>query len=156
MNRDYVICYKYAMTVVDAMSVQVVSVRPDDRVQLAIARMIEEEVGSVAVCEEHRLVGIFTERDVLRLASEGNHFGEVRVGDVMTRRIYAVEPDDDILAAAQLMQEKRIRHVPVVQGDNVLGILGVREVMRTLVERLWSRRDPAARETARELMRRGA
>jgi CBS domain-containing protein len=156
LNRDYVICYKYAMTVVDAMSVQVVSVRPDDRVQVAIARMIEEEVGSVAVCEEHRLVGIFTERDVLRLASEGNHFGEVRVGDVMTRRIYAVEPDDDILAAAQLMQEKRIRHVPVVQGDNVLGILGVREVMRTLVERLWSRRDPAARETARDLMRRGA
>jgi CBS domain-containing protein len=156
LNRDYVICYKYAMTVVDAMSVQVVSVRPDDRVQLAIARMIEEEVGSVAVCEGHRLVGIFTERDVLRLASEGNHFGEVRVGDVMTRRIYAVEPDDDILAAAQLMQEKRIRHVPVVLGENVLGILGVREVMRTLVERLWSRRDPAARETARDLMRRGA
>jgi CBS domain-containing protein len=156
LNRDYVICYKYAMTVVDAMSVQVVSVRPDDRVQVAIARMIEEEVGSVAVCEEHRLVGIFTERDVLRLAGDGRDFHEVRVGDVMTRRIYAVEPDDDILAAAQLMQEKRIRHVPVVQGDNVLGILGVREVMRTLVERLWSRRDPAARETARDLLRRGA
>jgi CBS domain-containing protein len=144
------------MTVVDAMSAQVVSVRPDDRVQLAIARMLEEEVGSVAVCEDHRLVGIFTERDVLRLASEGSRFGDVIVGDVMTRRIYAVEPDDDVLAAAQLMQEKRIRHVPVVQGEHVLGILGVREVMRTLVERLWSRRDPAARETARDLLRRGA
>jgi CBS domain-containing protein len=144
------------MTVVDAMSAQVVSVRPDDRVQLAIARMLEEEVGSVAVCEDHRLVGIFTERDVLRLASEGSRFGDVIVGDVMTRRIYAVEPDDDVLAAAQLMQEKRIRHVPVVQGELVLGILGVREVMRTLVERLWSRRDPAARETARDLLRRGA
>jgi CBS domain-containing protein len=144
------------MTVVDAMSAQVVSVRPDDRVQLAIARMLEEEVGSVAVCEDHRLVGIFTERDVLRLASEGSRFGDVIVGDVMTRRIYAVEPDDDVRAAAQLMQEKRIRHVPVVQGEHVLGILGVREVMRTLVERLWSRRDPAARETARDLLRRGA
>ena len=143
------------MTVVDAMSARVVSVSPDDSVQLAIARMLEEEVGSVAVCEDHRLVGIFTERDVLRLASGGGSFGEVRVGDVMTRRIFAVEPDDDVLAAAQLMQEKRIRHVPVVQGENVLGILGVREVMRTLVERLWSRRDPAARETARDLMRRG-
>jgi signal-transduction protein with cAMP-binding, CBS, and nucleotidyltransferase domain len=50
----------------------------------------------------------------------------------------------------------RIRHVPVVLGEHVLGILGAREVMRTLVERLWSRRDPAARETARDLLRRGA
>ena len=138
------------------MSVQVVSVRPEDRVQVAIGRMLEEEIGSVAVCEGSRIVGIFTERDVLRLAGAGGHFGEFLVGDVMTRRIYSVEPDDDVLAAAQLMQEKRIRHVPVVQGDNVLGILGVREVMRTLVERLWSQRDPAARETARELLRRGA
>jgi CBS domain-containing protein len=145
-----------AMSVVDAMSARVVSVQPDERVQVAIARMIEEGIGSVAVCEGQRLVGIFTERDVLRLASEGNHFGDVLVGDVMTRRIFSVEAEDDVLAAAQLMQEKRIRHVPVMQGENVLGILGVREVMRTLVERLWSRRDPDARATARELMRRGS
>jgi CBS domain-containing protein len=143
------------MSVVDAMSARVVSVGPGDRVQVAIARMIEEETGSVAVCEDQRLVGIFTERDVLRLAGEGNHFGDVLVGDVMTRRIYSVEAEDDVLAAAQLMQEKKIRHIPVMQGENVLGIIGVREVMRTLVERLWSRRDPDARATARELMRRG-
>jgi CBS domain-containing protein len=143
------------MSVVDAMSARVVSVGPYDRVQVAIARMIEEETGSVAVCEDQRLVGIFTERDVLRLAGEGSHFGDVLVGDVMTRRIYSVEAEDDILAAAQLMQEKKIRHVPVMQGENVLGIIGVREVMRTLVERLWSRRDPDAHATARELMRRG-
>lgn len=144
-----------SMSVVDAMSARVVSVGPGDRVQVAIARMIEEETGSVAVCEDQRLVGIFTERDVLRLAGEGNHFGDVLVGDVMTRRIYSVEAEDDVLAAAQLMQEKKIRHIPVMQGENVLGIIGVREVMRTLVERLWSRRDPDARATARELMRRG-
>jgi predicted transcriptional regulator len=77
------------------------------------------------------------------------------VGVAMTRKLYVVEPDDDLLAVAHLMQEKRIRHVPVVQGENLLGILGIREVLRILLERVWSDQDPAARETARELLSRG-
>jgi predicted transcriptional regulator len=143
------------MAAIDAMSSRVVIVRPDDEVGVAIARMLEENVGSVAVVEEHRIVGIFTERDVLRLAGDGRDFHDVRVGDVMTRKLYVVEPDDDLLAVAHLMQEKRVRHVPVVQGENLLGILGIREVLRILLERVWSDQDPDARETARELLSRG-
>jgi CBS domain-containing protein len=142
------------MAAADAMTSRVVSVSPEDQVQLAIARMLEENVGSVAVCEDNRLVGIFTERDVLRLAGEGRYFGEVRVGDVMTRRLFVAEPDDDLAQIAQVMQEHRIRHMPVVQGGNLLGILGIREVLRTLLERIWSSQDAGARETARELLRR--
>jgi CBS domain-containing protein len=137
------------------MSLRVVKVAPPDPVRLAIARMLEEGIGSVAVCEGERLVGIFTERDVLRLAGEGPEFAEVRVGDVMTRRLVTISPDDDVLAAAQLMSERRIRHLPVVQGENLLGIVGIREVMRTLVERLWRTQDPEARERARDLLSRG-
>src|ERR671937_940898 len=143
------------MAVADVMSLRVVKVAPDDPVRIAVARMLEENIGSVAVCEGQRLVGIFTERDVLRLAGEGPDFADVRVGDVMTRRLVIVSPDDDILAAAQLMSERRIRHLPVVQGENLLGIVGIREVMRTLVERLWRTQDPEARERARELLSRG-
>ena len=65
------------------MTARVVSVRPDDSVQVAIGRMMEEHVGSVAVCDQSSLVGIFTERDVLRLASEGTAFSEVRVGELL-------------------------------------------------------------------------
>jgi CBS domain-containing protein len=144
------------MAAVDAMSVRVVSVQPEDEVRVAIARMLEENVGSVAVRDAERIVGIFTERDVLRLAGEGRDFHEIRVADVMTRKLYVCEPDDDLLAVAQLMQEKRIRHVPVVQGENLLGILGIREVLRTLLERVWSSQDAEARDTARGLLRRGA
>jgi CBS domain-containing protein len=142
------------MSAIDAMTSRVVSVRPDDEVRVAIARMLEENVGSVAVCESERLVGIFTERDVLRLAGEGRDFHAVRVGDVMTRRLFVAEPDDDLASIAHLMQEKRIRHVPVVQGENLLGILGIREVLRNLLERVWSRQDADARETARTLLSR--
>ena len=49
--------------------------------------MIEENVGAVAVCEGHKLVGIFTERDVLRLAGQGSQFGEIKMRDVMTTRV---------------------------------------------------------------------
>jgi CBS domain-containing protein len=140
------------MAVADVMAFRVVTVSPDDKVQVAIARMLEENVGSVAVCEGERLAGIFTERDVLRLAGEGPDFAEVRVGDVMTTQLVTLAPDDDILDAARLMGERKIRHLPVLEGENLLGVVGIREVVRALVERLWRTHDEEARERARELL----
>jgi CBS domain-containing protein len=140
------------MAVADVMAFRVVTVAPDDPVRIAIARMLEENVGSVAVCEGERLVGIFTERDVLRLAGEGPGFAEVHVGDVMTRQPVTLAPGDDILDAARLMGERKIRHLPVLEGENLLGMVGIREVVRALVERLWRTHDPEARERARELL----
>ena len=136
------------------MSVRLVSVEPDETVSVAVARMNEENVGSVAVCDGPTLVGIFTERDLVRLAGEGNHFADVRISEVMTRRPVTVTPDDDILSAAQLMGERRIRHLPVVQDGLLLGVIGIRDVMGSLVEKVWRDRDGHARETARELLRR--
>ncbi len=142
------------MPIIDAMNLRVVSVQPEETVQIAIARMLEENVGSIAVCAGQRLVGIFTERDVLRLAGQGAPLHELKVRDVMTRAPLTVSPDDDVLAAARLMGERKIRHLPVVQGENLLGIIGIRDVMRMLVERLWQAHDVEARETARELLSR--
>jgi CBS domain-containing protein len=142
------------MAVADVMAFRVVTVSPEDPVSVAIARMLEENVGSVGVCEGERLVGIFTERDVLRLAGEGPDFSEVSVGDVMTRQLVTLSPGDDILDAARLMGERKIRHLPVLEGENLLGIVGIREVVRALVERLWRTHDEEARERARELLSR--
>jgi CBS domain-containing protein len=140
--------------IADVMNLRIVSVTPDETVSVAIARMLEENMGSVAVCEGHELRGIFTERDVLRLAGEGPSFAEIRVGDVMTRALVTIAPDDDALAAARLMGERKIRHLPVVQDGMLLGVVGIRDVLRSLVELLWRDRDAEARETARELLRR--
>jgi CBS domain-containing protein len=140
--------------IADVMNLRILSVRPDETVSVAIARMLEENMGSVAVCEGHELRGIFTERDVLRLAGEGPGFAEIKVGDVMTRALVTIAPDDDALAAAKLMGERQIRHLPVVQDGMLLGVVGIRDVLRSLVELLWRDRDAEARETARELLRR--
>jgi CBS domain-containing protein len=142
------------MAIGDVMRTRVVSVEPGDSARLAVLRMLEEQVGSVAVCEEGRLVGIFTERDVLTLAGDGTDLDAVRVGDVMTRQPVTVDADVEILDAARLMGERRIRHVPVVQGEHLLGMIGIRDVLGSLVERAWQTHDPAAHDTARALFRR--
>ena len=141
------------MAVGDAMSVRVVSVTPKASVQEAITRMLEEGIGAVAVCDGPRLVGIFTERDVLRCAGEGSMFGEVAVEDVMTRRPFTASPGDDLLEAAELMAAKRIRHLPVCEGEFLIGMIGIRDLMGRLVEEA-ARQDLRAHETARTLLAR--
>ena len=136
----------------DVMAFRVVTVSPDDPVQVAITRMLEETVGSVGVCEGER-----AGRDLHRARRpaarrRGANFAEVKVGDVMTRQLVTLAPDDDILDAARLMGERKIRHLPVLEGENLLGMVGIREVIRALVERLWRTHDPEARDRARELL----
>ena len=135
------------------MRTRVVSVNTDDSGRLAVLRMLEEGVGAVAVCEEGRLVGIFTERDVLALSGNGTDLDAVRVGDVMTRDPFTVDARVAVLDAARLMGEKKIRHLPVVEGEHLLGMVGIRDVLGSLVERLWQTHDTAAHETARALFK---
>jgi len=136
------------------MRSRLVAVAPDATGRAAIRRMAEADVGSVVVCDASRLVGIFTERDVLRLAGEGVDLDATRVADVMTRDVATVTPDTGLLAAARLMGERRIRHLPVVEGENVLGVVGIRDILGALTERLWRTRDEDARETVHELLSR--
>ena len=141
------------MAIGDVMRTRVVTVSSGDSARLAVLRMLEEGVGSVAVCEDGRLVGIFTERDVLGLAGQGTDLDAVRIGDVMTRDPLTVDVGVAVLDAARLMGERKIRHLPVVEGDHLLGIVGIRDVLGSLVERLWQSRDSAAHDTARSLFK---
>jgi CBS domain-containing protein len=141
------------MPVVDVMTTRLVSVAPEDSAADAIRRMVVENVGSAVVLDGSRLVGIFTERDVLRLAADGTDFPATRVADVMTPSPRTIGPDDDIVAASQVMAEARVRHVPVAVGDQVLGMVGIRDVVRVLLERAYQRHDDDAHATARDLLR---
>jgi CBS domain-containing protein len=144
------------MLVGNAMNVRVVTVGPEETVQVAIGRMMEENIGAVVVVEGPRLAGIFTERDVLRMAAEGRDFNEVRMADVMTRSPLTVEPDVHILDAARMMGERGVRHLPVVEGENLHGVIGIRDLLRSLVERVWRDHDQGAHDTAQSLLGRAA
>jgi CBS domain-containing protein len=140
--------------IADVMNLRVVSVAPSDTVQEAIARMLAANVGAVAVCNGTRLVGIFTERDVLRLVGAESSLRDTPIEDVMTKAPLTVSGDADILDAARLMGERQIRHLPVVEGENLLGVVGIRDVLGALAERLWRAHDEQARETVHELLAR--
>jgi CBS domain-containing protein len=142
------------MAIADVMRLSVVSVEPDATVAAAIERMLAANVGAVAVCEGARLVGIFSERDVLRLAGRDESFTALPIRDVMTTKLVTVSPDVDVPEAARLMGERQIRHLPVVEGEHLLGIVSIREVLRVLVERLWREHDAEARTMAAGLLER--
>ncbi|MGH2971383.1 MAG: CBS domain-containing protein [Gaiellaceae bacterium] len=134
------------------MRVKLVTARPDQTAAEAIRTMLDAGVGSVLVVDGPGLVGIFTERDVLRLAGIGASFGTVLLRDVMTPSPLSVTSDVSILDAAQMMGERNLRHLPVVEGGNLVGVVSIRDVLAFLAERLWAERDEAARDTARALL----
>lgn len=131
------------------------SVKPTTSVAETIRLMLERRVGAVAVVDaEHKVAGIFTERDVLRLAGEGADFESIPLRDVMTASLATISADDGIHEAAQLMKEKRLRHLPVTEDGNLVGIVSIRDVLAYLAERLWSEQDESAHDTARALLER--
>ena len=140
------------MPLADIMTTRLVNAAPGETVREAVRRMSDAGVGSVAVCEGSRLVGILTERDVLGLAARGADLDVVPVEEAMTEGVVTASPADDILDAARLMGERHIRHLPVVQGENLLGVVGIRDVLRALAEALWRSHDDAVHETARSLL----
>jgi CBS domain-containing protein len=144
------------VAIVDLMGVQLVSVEPEASVEEAIGLMLEAGIGSVAVCDGPRLVGILTERDVLKLAAGGARMDELQARQVMSTNLVTVQAADDVLDVARLMSEHRVRHVPVVHGENLLGIVAMRDVLDALAERLYLTHDEGVRETVHELLRRKA
>jgi CBS domain-containing protein len=134
------------------MRVKLVTASPEETAADAIQRMLEAGVGSVLVVDGPQPIGIFTERDVLKLAGAGVSFGTALLRDVMTPKPVTVSSDDGILAAAQLMGERNLRHLPVVEGGNLVGIVSIKDVLGFLAERLWSEHDEAAHDTARTLL----
>jgi CBS domain-containing protein len=140
------------VSITDVMTTRVVQASPGESVREAARSMGEASIGSVAVCEGSRLVGILTERDVLRLVAASEDLDRVRVGDAMTTPVLTASPDADILAVARLMGERRVRHLPVVEGENLLGMIGIRDVLGALAEALWRTHDDAVHETARDLL----
>jgi CBS domain-containing protein len=142
------------VSIADVMSTRVVQGEPGESVREAARRMSEAGIGSVAVCEGSRLVGILTERDILRLTAQGDDLDHVRVRDAMTARVVTASPDADIVSVARLMGQRRIRHLPIVEGENLLGMSGIRDVMGALAEALWRTHDDAVHETARDLLAR--
>ena len=114
------------------MSSPVVHVAPDDSVADALRAMIDRDIGAVVVVvvEDGRPVGVFTERDVSRRILDDPKFLDRWVGDVMSAPVVSVAPTDEVVFIFGLMTGKRIRRLPVVEGDRLVGIITERDLLR--------------------------
>lgn len=118
------------MTLGDFMSREVLSVAPEDTIGEAAQRMADSNVGSSVVLDHGRLIGILTERDLLRAMAQRVHPSEARVREWMTAEPMAASESTTADEAARLMIEKGFRHLPVVDGERTLGVVSLRDVMR--------------------------
>jgi CBS domain-containing protein len=122
------------MTLGDFMSREVLSVAPEDTIGEAAQLMADANVGSSVVLEHGRLIGILTERDLLRAMAQRVHPSEARVREWMTAEPVAVSESTSADEAARLMVEHGFRHLPIVDGDRTLGVVSLRDVMRHSLE----------------------
>jgi CBS domain-containing protein len=109
----------------------VFSVSPDQSVFEAVTTMVERNVGAMLVIQNDRLVGIITERDYLRLVTvQGRTARDTPVHEVMTRTVIYLTPESTVDEAMTIMTEKRIRHLPVMDGDTILGVLSIGDLVK--------------------------
>jgi CBS domain-containing protein len=110
-------------------------VGPEDPVLVAIKKMAEHHVGALLVMSGEKLVGIVSERDYARkVVLLGRSSTETRVDAIMTARVVTVTAKQDAHDCMRLMTDMRIRHLPVVAGERVIGVLSIGDLVRAVIE----------------------
>jgi CBS domain-containing protein len=115
------------------MSRDLLTVTGDAALEETAQRMVDRDVGAVLVMEGDELVGILTERDILRAVAAGIQ-DDTLVADWMTRDPDTMSPDDTTQHAAVLMIHGGFRHMPLVEGTEVVGMLSIRDLMRVVLD----------------------
>ncbi|MEO6570299.1 MAG: CBS domain-containing protein, partial [Ilumatobacteraceae bacterium] len=117
------------MNAIDSlMTSPAVTALPDEPLDAAVRRMHDHRVGSVVVVDGRRVAGIVTERDVLRVTADGS--GPRLVRDTMSTPADSIATGTDPAAALRLMRERGYRHMPVTSGDDLVGVVSLRDLLR--------------------------
>jgi len=115
----------------------VLTVTGDTPVREAVALLAERKIGAVPVVEGGRVVGIMSERDVIyRLRSEGAAMLDWRVAEIMTAPAITVAPGSEIMGALALMTRRRIRHLPVVEGEALIGVVSIGDLVKFRMDKI--------------------
>ncbi len=119
------------MRISDIMTEAAVTDRPDDSLEQAARKMWQQQTGSLLVLEGNELLGIVTERDILKAVATGTAL-DTAISDVMSKDLITVGPGTSLREAAGIMTEKWIRHLPVLEGGRLVGIVSQRDLSGVL------------------------
>ncbi len=110
------------------------SLSPQDTVFDALQTLANHNVGALMVLDNGKLVGVFSERDYTRkIALAGKSSKDTKVQDIMTANVISVAPTVRTRDCLALMSQKKIRHLPIVDGENVLGMISIRDIMDDII-----------------------
>jgi CBS domain-containing protein len=109
----------------------VAGVRPESRVSEIVDMLVQRRIGAVLVLEDGRPVGIVSERDIVRcLAVKGGGVMDLEARDVMTAPVITIRPQESVCDAMELMTDRRIRHLPVVESGELVGIVSIGDLVK--------------------------
>jgi len=128
------------------------SIGPNATVIDAIRLMDEKNVGALPVVENGKLVGIVSERDYTRkVILKGRSSKDTPVSDIMTKQVITVNPSNSLTECMQIMTDKRVRHLPVLEGTNLVGILSIGDLVNWLISAQKATLDNLERYTLAEI-----
>lgn len=114
---------------------EVISVAPHRPVFDALVVMAEYKIGALVVLQGEKLVGIFSERDYAReVVLKGRSSKTTQISEVMTNKVLSAKPSDTVEQAMSIMSEKRIRHLPVVENEKVVGMLSIGDLVKETID----------------------
>jgi CBS domain-containing protein len=122
-------------TVADVMKCEVLTVAPEDTIGEAAAKMTEADVGAVVVSDFGKLIGILTERDIMRAVAMRTHSSVTRVREWMTADPVTAPSTMEADEAARTMLEHGFRHLPIIDDGRPVGMISLRDFARAVVER---------------------
>ena len=113
---------------------KVCSIGPDATVLDAVAKMAQNDIGSLTVMDSEALIGIITERDYARnVVLKGKSSSTTAIWEIMDRRVITVRPEQSVEECMALMTEWRVRHLPVVEGEKVIGIVSIGDLVKSII-----------------------
>ncbi len=109
----------------------IISIRPEQQIREAIQLLTRHNIGALVVVDENgRLAGIISERDIIRKAAETEALFSLPVSAVMTRHVITGMPQDDLMSVANTMTERRFRHLPITDGERLVGMISIGDVLK--------------------------
>lgn len=119
--------------ILDEKGRQVVTIAPDETVREAAGMFVRHGLGALPVVEDGALRGMLSERDALRVATNGSRpWGSTRVAAAMAEELFVVTEDDDLEYLIDVITENRIRHLPVVDGTELRGLVSIGDVVKAV------------------------